>query len=246
MHNWRALLVLCLLLLPGAPARAQLRLDLEAGAAFNGYNDVRIPRGTGTPISLSEELSSDPAGFFRLRVEYAWSGATRLSLLAAPLRILASGSVPRAVSFDGVTFPARAPLRSRYRFDSYRLTYRFDFRRQGALQAGIGVTAKIRDAAIRLESDGLRAEKSNTGVVPLVNFRLLWRPAARFGMLLEGDALAAPQGRAEDVLAALQVEAGPRLALRLGYRVLEGGADVDEVYNFTLVHYASAGVALTF
>jgi hypothetical protein len=31
----------------------------------------------------------------------------------------------------------------------------------------------------------------------------------------------------------------------LGYRILEGGADNDEVYNFALFHYAAVGVTVT-
>jgi hypothetical protein len=33
---------------------------------------------------------------------------------------------------------------------------------------------------------------------------------------------------------------------RLGYRILEGGADNREVYNFTLVHFGSAGIVASF
>jgi hypothetical protein len=32
--------------------------------------------------------------------------------------------------------------------------------------------------------------------------------------------------------------------VRLGYRLLEGGADVAEVYNFALIHYAYVGAAV--
>ncbi|MBK7711757.1 MAG: hypothetical protein IPJ37_13005 [Bacteroidales bacterium] len=32
--------------------------------------------------------------------------------------------------------------------------------------------------------------------------------------------------------------------LRAGYRILEGGADNDEVYNFALFHYASVGLCI--
>jgi len=31
-----------------------------------------------------------------------------------------------------------------------------------------------------------------------------------------------------------------------GYRVLEGGADNDEVYTFSLFHYAVAGIEMRF
>ena len=31
-----------------------------------------------------------------------------------------------------------------------------------------------------------------------------------------------------------------------GYRIIEGGADVDQVYNFSLLHFASAGLSVNF
>ena len=34
--------------------------------------------------------------------------------------------------------------------------------------------------------------------------------------------------------------------IRAGYRILEGGADNDEVYNFALFHYASMGISYAF
>ncbi len=34
--------------------------------------------------------------------------------------------------------------------------------------------------------------------------------------------------------------------LRAGYRFVEGGADNDEVYNFTFLNYASLGVTVHF
>ncbi|MEZ5198339.1 MAG: hypothetical protein R2764_18705 [Bacteroidales bacterium] len=46
------------------------------------------------------------------------------------------------------------------------------------------------------------SEKTNVGFVPIINFRLFWSIGDNFGLLLDGDALAAPQGRAEDVLIA--------------------------------------------
>ncbi|MDH4065393.1 MAG: hypothetical protein OEW19_13425, partial [Acidobacteriota bacterium] len=90
------------------------------------------------------------------------------------------------------------------------------------------------------------AEKSNVGFVPLVNFMLHRRLGARATFALEGDALAAPQGRAEDIFAGLLVHAGSNLSFRAGYRLLEGGADNDEVYTFALIHYLAAGVVVRF
>jgi hypothetical protein len=126
------------------------------------------------------------------------------------------------------------------------VTYRYDFYRRDRLYLGIGFTGKIRDAAIGVEGSGQRAEKTNTGFVPLINFRAQWSISSRFGVLLDGDALAAPQGRAEDVLLAFTTSASKNLQFKIGYRLLEGGADNDEVYTFALVNYLVLGATWRF
>ena len=169
-------------------------------------------------------------------------------MLIAPLRLQAEGQVNRPVRFENDEFPANTQLTGKYRFDSYRLTYRYDFHRSQNLQTGIGVTAKIRDASISLEGNEKKAEKKNTGFVPLINFRLRWMFARKFSLILDGDALAAPQGqgRAEDVLLAIQYSVNKNVDFKFGYRILEGGADVDEVYNFTLLNYLVFGIIVSF
>jgi hypothetical protein len=227
-------------------AFAQWSVDFETGGAFSGYNDVQITKETGTKFSLSQELKIDPTVFFRFRLTYSFGDRHHISALGALLRLDATGQIDRTIRFNDVEFTANAPLKSRYRFDSYRLTYRYDVYRKEKLQAGIGLTAKIRDASISLEGDHQKTEKINTGFVPLINFKVDWMFVERFGLLLEGDALAAPQGRAEDVLLALQYRTSERVTLKLGYRLLEGGANVDEVYTFALVNYIVIGTQVTF
>lgn len=235
-----------LLLFAGPTGFGAWSVDMEAGAAFSGYNDVQIPKETGTKFSLSEDLEIDPVFFFRARLTYSFRERHHLSALAAPLRFDAGGQIDRPVRFNEVDFAANVPLKARYRFDSYRITYRYDVYRGEKLTAGLGFTAKIRDASIRLADDEKETEKKNTGFVPLLNFKVDWTLSDRFGLLLEGDALAAPQGRAEDVLLALQYKLSRGVKLKLGYRLLEGGADVDEVYTFALVNYLVCGVIMTF
>jgi len=70
---------------------------------------------------------------------------------------------------------------------------------------------------------------------------MLWNFKENLGVLVYGDALAAPQGRAEDILVALRYRLSDKLSLKGGYRILEGGADNDEVYNFTLFNYLLVG-----
>ncbi len=246
MKSAASMILAGFLIFAGANAIAQWNLDFETGGVFSGYNDVQIPKETGTKFSLSEELETDPGFFFRIRLTYSFGNKHHVSALVAPLRLDASGQVNRLVRFNEVEFEAEAPLRARYRFDSYRLTYRYDLHHRENLTVGVGFTAKIRDASISLEDDLKKTEKKNTGFVPLVNFKVDWTFAKPFGMLLEGDALAAPQGRAEDVLLAIQYKLSERAMLKLGYRLLEGGADVDQAYTFALVNYIIIGSQVTF
>jgi len=233
-------------LLAARPSFGQWFLDLENGLALPGYHDVEIPRDTGTRFSLSEDLETDPGYFVRFRFGYQWKSRHTLSVFASPFRLKAAGSVGEEVRFFEEVFDAGTPLAGVYKFNSYRLTYRYDLVRKGRWRVGIGFTAFIRDAAIKIEGDGRSSNKTNVGFVPLLNFRVLWQFREKWGLLLEGDAAAAKQGRAEDVLLALQYRISDRVALRAGYRILEGGADVEEVYNFALVHFLSAGITYTF
>jgi len=227
-------------------AQSPWRFDFENGAAFNGSNDIGIPRSTGTRFSLTESFDVMPTYFLRLRLTYRIGGRHSLSALFAPLSFKASGRTQVPIRFNGADFLSGVEAEASYRFNSYRLTYRYDLIGAGLWKVGIGFTAKIRDAAIRLRAGAVESEKRNVGFVPLLHFRVERQFSARIGALLEGDALAAKQGRAEDVLLAFLFRLSPSVTLKVGYRVVEGGANVEEVYNFALIHYASLGIFIDF
>jgi len=231
-----------------ASARAQdrWRVDFENGAAISGYNDARIPGNTGTLFSFTDDLASDTAYFWRVRADVRLAPKHVLSALVAPLTIHASGTFDQPVAFAGTTFAPGVPTTGLYVFNSYRVTYRYEPIRRENWMFGFGVTVKVRDAETRLEAGGTSAAKTNVGAVPLVNFKFERRLGARATFQLEGDALAAPQGRAEDIFAGILVHAGKQWSIKAGYRFLEGGADNDEVYTFALVHYLAAGVVVRF
>ena len=202
---------------------------------------MRIPGDTGTDFSLSEDLEADDAIFYRIRLNYTFNNKHTLSLLYAPLTVESEGTFDNDVVFEETTFPAGEEVEGTYTFNSYRLTYRYLLYESENLQFGLGLTAKIRDAEIKLETENLEDAKENVGFVPLINFRAFYSFNDKLGLLLMGDALAAPQGRAEDVLAALTYNVSEKFQLKAGYRLLEGGADNDEVYNFALVHFGVLG-----
>jgi len=240
-----AVLIILLLTIP-AEADSRWEIDLESGVVSSGYNDVQIPKETGTLFSLSEDLSIDPKAFFRARLTYKLADRHSLSVLYAPLELEAVGTLPKDVNFEGVLFPQDTEVAGIYRFNSPRLTYRYTILAGDDISLGIGFTALIRDAEITIESDTLKSTKTNVGFVPLLHLYLNWDIAERVGLRFEADALAAPQGRAEDVFLALFYRVNDNIKIKAGYRLLEGGADVDEVYNFAWLDYLVGGIMINF
>ncbi|WPP52081.1 TonB-dependent receptor [Catalinimonas niigatensis] len=225
---------------------AQFRIDLESGAVFTGYNKIQVPGTDGTRFNLTDELDVNNSLFYRLKLLYTFNDKHTFSVLFAPLSIKAQGYSDQTIQFAGATFAAGDALNTRYVFNSYRLTYRYLFPRKGDFQFGLGATAKIRDALIRIEDEEKSATKTNVGFVPLINFQLEWFAKEKLSLLLQGDALVSTQGRAEDVLLAALFYPSQNVTLKAGYRILEGGADNDEVYNFSLIHYAVIGGIVRF
>lgn len=240
----RKALFLFILMFSGmASTSGQFFFDGETGLAGTGYNNVRVPGNSGTDFSLKDDIDARPDLFYRLRAGYTFKDRHTLSLLYAPLTITSEGQPLFNIIFLDEDFSTGTDIMGKYTFNSYRLTYRYDFVRKEKLRFGLGFTAKIRDAKISLESATEYAEKTNVGFVPIINFRLDWT-GEKLGLLLEGDALAAPQGRAEDVLLAATYRVSDKIRFKAGYRILEGGADNDEVYNFALINYAAFGVLI--
>lgn len=235
-------------LAPLPAARAEgWEFEFEGGVASASRVDVRIPGDGGTRFSLVDDLSSGSEGIFRARIGYRFSDRHFVSALYAPFELEVGGTFDRDVDFAGERFEAGSPVRADYRFDSYRLTYRYGLVRTDELEIGAGFTAKVRDAEIRLSDETGSASKTDTGFVPLLHAHLAWQPGGGpFGLLVDVDALAAPQGRAEDLLVAGTWRVRPGVDLRLGYRMVEGGADNDEVYTFSWFHAAVAGVRIAF
>lgn len=233
-------------MLCSSPLCAQFRLDLESGVVFGtNYNKVRIPNVGGTQVNLANDLSIDPKIFYRIRGTYTIAKRHNISALYAPLSVKYHGTFDKNVNFNGINYAAGQPLEVFYKFNSYRLTYRYDFVAKTRWRVGLGLTAKIRDADVRFKNESNDTHFDNVGFVPLVNFYASYKPSYRWSVILEGDALAAKQGRAEDIFVGAAYQVNPKFGIKAGYRVVEGGADSDEVYNFNWINYASVGVLLT-
>lgn len=225
-----------------ATAGPRLHLELEGGGTWQLRNDFAVPGDTGTRVRLADE---GPVGAFRGTLTWDVSERSSLRLLVAPLELETSFLPGTPVDFQGSRFAALRPVTVGYRFDSYRLSW---YRRleRGRWSFRLGVTGKVRSARIGLAAEGAQAEKENVGFVPLAHLGARFQASDRLALELEADALAAPQGRAEDVSLRASFRLSDRLGAFAGYRLVEGGADNEEVYTFAFFSYAVGGVRLSF
>lgn len=240
-------LVIFSFLLLNSIGYSQLTIDVEGFYAFQDYNEVRVPNQSGTTFDLNREFElQQPAIAPRLRLTYKF-GKNNISALFAPLTTTYEGPAPRDIRFQGVQFYEGEYIYGKYTFNSYRLTYRRDLIDNDNWLFGIGFTAKIRDAEIALDTEYAFASKLNVGFVPLVRLVGAYK-YEKWRFFIEGDGLFGGPGRAFDAFGGASYETivgkDQPLQIKAGYRIVEGGADVGEVYNFTVFHLISVGAIL--
>jgi hypothetical protein len=226
-------------------AHAQTSFQLEGAAVWQSLNEVAIPGDTGTRFDLVK-FGRGPKPGLRVYVAHKFDERHELRALIAPLAFELTGEFDSAVSFQGASFAARTPTTAGYRFNSYRLTYAYHMDPLGDLRWAVGFTGKIRDAQIRLQQGTTEAAKDNVGFVPLLHLRAQYPISEGLGLRFDMDGLAAPQGRAFDVLLAIDAQITDELSGYIGYRTVEGGADNKTVYNFAWLHFAVLGATLSF
>jgi len=224
----------------GAQDEAKFLVEFELGPAWQSRNDVEVPNdGTATRFSLVDLVGKGPwaAG----RVYFTWNITERhgVRFLAAPLSYTETGTFDTPVTFVDRTFAAGVPTEATYQFNSWRVSYRYRFHRGERWRWWVGFTAKIRDAEVRLSQPTTgTAKKTDLGFVPLAHLSGDFRFANRWRFLLDLDALAGGPGRAEDLSLKVGYDVGEHWTVTGGYRTVEGGVDIDDVYNFAWFNYA--------
>jgi len=222
---------------------SRIEIELEAGPAWVSRNEVQIPNNaSATRFSLNDVTGSGPFPAGRVYVTWNVNERHGLRVLAAPLSITETGMLPGSVSFAGGNYTAGTPVDATYVFNSYRLTYRYQFRDTDRTRAWVGFTGKIRDATVQLAQGTVSTRKDDLGFVPLLHVAGDWRVTSRWQLGTDIDALAGGPGRAIDAAVKIGYDPGGRVAFNLGYRTVEGGADVDAVYSFAWVHYGVASL----
>jgi hypothetical protein len=220
-----------------------LEFELEGGPVWQTRNSVEIPNdGSATRFSLVDVIGRGP--WFGGRVYVTWNISERhgIRLLFAPLSITETGTLNDPVIFAGASFGESAPVEATYQFNSYRVSYRWRALERDRVRLWLGFTAKIRDADIVLRQGATMSHKDDLGFVPLLHVAGDWT-FGRVGILsLDVDGLAGGPGRAIDAALKMGVRMSDRTTFRVGYRTVEGGADVEEVYTFAWLHYLAFSI----
>jgi hypothetical protein len=246
-----AFLALAGLLLPtvasgqgATPSR--LSLEVEAGPLWLTRNDVRIPPETGTGFSLLVLTGRGPDAFVRMTATFRVADRHSLRLLVAPVQTNGRGTFDVLVSFVDQVFPAGVPTEGTFKFNTYRLTYGYTLRDDAAWRVQVGGAILTRDAKIELRQGSKVARDTDLGLVPLAYFAAERSLGERASLVFDLEGLGSPQGRALDGVLKLRVDLTDRWTGGVGYRTLEGGADVSSVYTFSWLHYGVLSVAYRF
>ena len=72
----------------------------------------------------------------------------------------------------------------------------------------------------------------------MLSFAADYGLADRWYLLFDFEGLAGGPGRAFDVALKVGYDFNDRWGITVGYRAVEGGADIEEVYNFACFQYA--------
>lgn len=228
--------VALLVAVPGIAAGG-LELEAEGGGAWFSRNDARIPSATGTDFDMRDLTGSGPDPYARLHATWAINTRHALRLTYAPLIVSGVGTLGKDVTFAGELFDGGEDTKGTYRFNTYRLTYRWTFHRGQRWRWGVGATALVRDAEIRLEQGALNAFSDDLGFVPLLHLYGAVLLNERVSVILDIDAAGASQGRAVDGAVKVRYDDPSGWFAAGGYRTLEGGADAGSVYTFAWVHF---------
>lgn len=218
--------------------RAQFDLTVEAGASWQARNDVRIPNDAiGDKFDFSE---FDEGPFFHHRFEVLANikGRHNIRVVYAPLSLSVDGGFDQNTTFNDVTFNNTDDVTVNYQFNSYRIGYVYNWVNKSKHKLNVGLTLKVRDADIRVTQNNTSDNYDNLGLVPLLYFSYQYNFNDTLNLYTDADFAAASQGRAFDFAVKLRKELSERYSLGIGYRLLEGGADNDEVFTFSLFHYA--------
>jgi len=221
----------------------RFEIEVEGAAVWQARNDVQIPNDdTATRFAVDDLIGSGPVSAARANLRWNVNAKHQVHVLLAPFTFEDDGTPGTDLSFAGTDFVAGETATATYRFNSWRGGYRYRFHASERTDAWVGFTAKLRDAEVKLEQGPRSANDTDLGFVPLLHLAGRHFVSDTLSGSFELEGLAGGPGRAFDVALKLRYGRRDDWGVSLGYRTIEGGADVDAVYNFAWLNFAVIGV----
>jgi hypothetical protein len=187
-----------------------------------------------------------PDAYVRIAATFRLAARHQIRLVAAPVQTTGSGTFSTPVTFAGETFAPGVATEGTYKFNTYRIGYRYTLYDSRDWHLEVGAALLTRDAKIELRQGDTAARDTDLGFVPLASFALTRRLSDRAAFVFDIEGLGSKQGRAIDALLKVDFALSDRWALGVGYRTIEGGADVEAVYNFAWLHFGVASLRYRF
>ena len=228
-----------------ANARAALRLGFEIGSAFPSIADIRVPGAGGTFFSFEDDFYAGMSPFFRLQAVWEITRQHAFFGIIAPLRLSAIGPAPKALDFDGAVFAEGAPLWLDYKLDTYRLGYLFTLIDVPAFMGKIGLSARFRNSAIKLNGSGGKAEYTADDLLPELCLSLNYFTGGGFTLIFEGEAMRIKKGYACELFIGGAFDLiGTRYSFRAGWRAMLDKTDSDKHYAQTWANQIVLGAGM--
>ncbi len=238
---------------------SQISTDIETGIVKVNRNDAssswknssgELNGIDGTLFSYANDFNNPVKPLFRFRANYTFGKSKKhfLSFLAAPVQYKTEGALNKSITFNSTVFETNQQTEGFYKFNGYRLTYRYNFIQRNNLVLGLGLTLNLRDAEFSLKQGSKYERNYNRGLVPLINTYVNYKFTDKFGVLVDGDVFYIDNtGGAIDYLTGFNYALNKNISLKTGYRFFSGvGSEKGNVYNKLFVSSFVIGGVINF
>jgi len=202
-------------------------LSFDFGQTQAVFNRFAIPNTSDNRVSLPTD---DTLNSYRITGYFDLVSGNQIYFLFAPLETTYNFDSKNNFEFDGENYTANTDTEVYYKFNSYRLGYIWNFGSE-SFKYWFGAVGKIRDAKISVEQGTQSNSFDNIGFVPLIAIGFEAQLLYGLSLFSHTDALGSSQGSAYDSQLELRYKFGS-VSTSVGKRILGGGADNDNVYNF--------------
>ena len=153
--------------------KPDVRFIFEFGAAWMMKNDIASQHNSSNVIDMEiYGATADPTTSIRSGFEFYLNDANEVLAQFSPYTIRAVGTLNSAINFDGVGFNTTEETLIAYKWDAYKLRWRYNFLDNNifVVKAGLGVV--LSRVVTELSTDTKAEKVAVTTVLPIAHLHL--------------------------------------------------------------------------